>query len=451
MKKLLILTMVFIMAGQAVFAGGGRAAGGSGEKKTIVFYHWDGGTIRDRRLKQIEIWESRHPDVKIEENMVNSDYLPKLNTMVAANNAPDLFQLYEYLVSEWGEKGTTEDLKPFYNSIGIEPENFFLSGDLFTSGGHVWGVGMGGGVILLWYNKELFRQAGVNPPPANINSAWTWDQFVDAAKKLTKDSSGRTPNDAGFNYDNVVQFGVVTPTWWQPNLSFLYSAGTSIADPAGRELRISNSAGVRTIQALADLALKHKVAPTFAMASSNVFSNRATLLMNGQAAMLIEGQWNLGSYEDENFDVGVGVLPAIGPRSVSMAWDNGLVAKKGASREALEFHSFLVDSNEMVAACKAGNIPLSGLLPVTRNTLTDPALNREWASMLNPAFSSVVQEVLLNGTFLAENVTLKGFSEIVDQYIYTELDKVWMGEETAQQCLDRIQRQAQSMLRGAYQ
>jgi hypothetical protein len=71
--------------------------------------------------------------------------------------------------------------------------------------------------------------------------------------------------------------------------------------------------------------------------------------------------------------------------------------------------------------------------------------------MLNPSFSSVVQEVLLNGIFVSENVTLKGFSEIVDQYIYAELDKVWMGDETAQQCLDRIKGQAQSMLRGAYQ
>jgi multiple sugar transport system substrate-binding protein len=105
----------------------------------------------------------------------------------------------------------------------------------------------------------------------------------------------------------------------------------------------------------------------------------------------------------------------------------------------------------MVRACKEINAPLSGLLPVTRNTLTDPALNREWAGMLNPGFSSVVQEVLLNGAHAAENITLKNFQDIMLQNIQPALDRIFLGEVSAQEALTALQSRVQSLLKGAYQ
>jgi len=451
MKKIFVVMLILVVAGQLVFAGGGQSAAGTG-KKTVSFYHWDSGAVQLRRQQQIRDFNVKFPNVNVEENMVPwEEYHPKINTMVAAGAPPDLWQFGEYLVNEWGERGVLEDLKPFYVSKGMAPEDRFVKGSLFLSGGHVWGVGMGGGVILLYYNKELFRRAGVTPPPTKVNEAWTWAQFVDAAKKLTRDSNGRTPNDSGFNYNSVVQWGAVTPTSWQPNLSFLYSVGVGIANPQGTQTLIADPKTIQIYQALADLSLKDRAAPDTAMASSSAFENKAALLMNGQLAMNIAGQWEYGPYEDDKFDVGVGVIPTFGSKSICMTWDNGLVAKKGASQEALELHAVLTDTNDMVRACKKGNIPLSGVLPVTRNTLTDSALTREWNSMLNPNFSSVVQEVVLNGTYLAENITLKNFNDIVLQNVQPTLDRIFLGEVSAQQGLTDLRPKVQSLLKGAYQ
>jgi multiple sugar transport system substrate-binding protein len=132
--------------------------------------------------------------------------------MMASGNPPDVFFLNEYLLNEWGEKGAVEDLYPYFNKAGINPDQFYVSSALYKTGNHLWGINPSVVTICLYYNKELFRQAGVTPPPDSAANPWTWQQFVDAAKKLTRDSAGRGPNDPGFNYDQVVQYGTVTPT-----------------------------------------------------------------------------------------------------------------------------------------------------------------------------------------------------------------------------------------------
>lgn len=62
-------------------------------------------------------------------------------------------------------------------------------------------------VMQLFYNKELFTEAGVPVPPADSQKAWTWGEFLEIAKKLTKDQNGKHPGDSGFDPKNIVQYG----------------------------------------------------------------------------------------------------------------------------------------------------------------------------------------------------------------------------------------------------
>jgi multiple sugar transport system substrate-binding protein len=205
MKKTLIFVLAALTAGQLAFAGGGQSGGAAASgAKSVSMYTWWADSERTMGEALVADFLATRPNIKVEQNHNNTEYLSRINTMMASGNPPDLFYLNEYLLNEWGEKGAVEDLYPYFQKAGIDADKFYVPSALYKTGNHLWGINAAMVTICFFYNKELFRQAGITPPPDSATNPWTWDQFVDAAKKLTKDSQGRTPNDPGFNYDQVV-------------------------------------------------------------------------------------------------------------------------------------------------------------------------------------------------------------------------------------------------------
>ncbi|ANN75805.1 ABC transporter substrate-binding protein [Bordetella flabilis] len=119
------------------------------------------------------------------------------------------------------------------------------------TGGHVWGVPFQRSTIVMYYNKNLFKAAGLDPerPPA------TWQELVDTATKLTKkDASG-----------NVTQWGLEIPSggsfaYW------LFQAlttpnGAILMNDAGNQVMLDKPAVVEAAQFWRDLSAKHGVMP----------------------------------------------------------------------------------------------------------------------------------------------------------------------------------------------
>ena len=78
----------------------------------------------------------------------------------------------------------------------------------------MWGSGCNVATIALYYNKDLLKEAGVEFPTTDADNPWTWTEFVENAKKLTTDGSGKHPGDDGFDTDNVSVYGTMMPTDW---------------------------------------------------------------------------------------------------------------------------------------------------------------------------------------------------------------------------------------------
>ena len=62
----------------------------------------------------------------------------------------------------------------------------------------------------------MFEEAGITPPGFQDDEIWEWDEFLEVCKAFTKDSAGRHPGDAGFDSEDIVQWGVDWPFWWMP-------------------------------------------------------------------------------------------------------------------------------------------------------------------------------------------------------------------------------------------
>ncbi len=452
LKKRLAFVLALCMAGSLMGCGnsgndgedsGQRDGGASGEKKVISFYSWSENSEQDFDKAIIAQYEKEHPDVDVEEVFVPfSEYLSKMNTMAAADSMPEVFKLPEGNVLEWGNKNAVLDLAPLYEKEGINPEDTTLSSTVFKTGESIWGVGCNVATIALYYNKDLLSEAGIEFPSTDANNPWTWEEFVENARKLTKDSNGRTPDDEGFDADNVSVYGTMMPTDWNVFIPLLYTNGAGIANEDGTELEINSEAGLEVIQSIADLSSVNQCAPSVAMAKG-AFADKTTMLMNGQVAMLIDGSWSLGNYSNESFDVGVAQIPAF-DHPANMSWGAGICMsnKAAENEEAFDFFQYYTDFNNAIKAANENGVALGGL-PHTLDVFDGGENEEAWMSTYTnidetancEAFKNILQQ---ENTRVGENVTLKNFPVIVDNTIVPLLDNVWLGEQSAQEALQGV-------------
>lgn len=414
----------------------------AGEQK-VSYYSWAGDQEQVFEKALVDEYMKSHPEVEVEANFIPyAEYLSKINTMKAAGSMPDIFKLPEGNVYEWGEKGAVLDLKPLYDKAGINPSDESLDQAIFQTDDNIWSVGMNVATLCLYYNKDILTQYGIEFPSENVTKPWSWTEFVENAKKLTRDTNGKTPNDPGFNSDNVVTYGTMMPTGWSAYIALLHTNDSGIADADGKTLEISKERGIETIQAIADLSLKDKCAPGIAMAKG-AFSDSSAMLINGQLATIIDGSWALANYTNEGFDVGVAPIPVfLHPADIS--WTGGVCMSPDSEKNgaAFDFYRYLTDFNNSIDSALSHDVSLGGL-PHTLSVFDGGENEKKWAS----AFAKVdttkacatFKEILQDpNTIVGDNVTLKNFPEIVDNTIVPMLDNVWLGEMTAREALESI-------------
>jgi sn-glycerol 3-phosphate transport system substrate-binding protein len=186
------------------------------------------------------------------------------------------------------------------------------------TGGKTWGIPFQRSTIVLYWNKELFKEAGLDPNRAPAN----WKEMLEYAQKLTKrDAAG-----------NVTQWGVQIPS-----SGFPYWLFQGLTTPNGVELM--NAAGTETyfdkpevVEALAywvDLGRKHKVMPTGVIEWGTTPKD----FFEKKIAMMWTTTGNLTNVKNNaKFDFGVAMLPQAKRRGSPTGGGNFYVFKK-ATRE----------------------------------------------------------------------------------------------------------------------
>ena len=248
-------------------------------EKTIRLAVW--GTPEELKIitDTIDKWKKEsHPefDVKIEHIPWDS-YLSKIETEIAGNSAPDVIACESTFfpkfikvnalesLNKYIEKDKNFNLNKYYKTI---VDNFTYKGKLYVLPRDV------SAVACIYYNKQLFDEAGIPYPDDN----WDYKEFIDIAKKLTKrDKNGR-----------VLVYGFFSGFWD----NFIYNNGgrfvDSIKNPT--KSKISSPKFKEGLQFYYDLAYKYKVSPDF-KALSKLDSGETQLFEMGRLAMLGSGIW----------------------------------------------------------------------------------------------------------------------------------------------------------------
>ena len=171
MKKMVALVLTLVMALTIVSA--------ASAETTITYATFSASGAQEETLKKmVQVFESKNPDIKVDVQLTGyNDYFTALATKVAGGNAPDVFEMNMENYLSYMLRGACADL----SGLGIARENY-SEGTLsaVSSDGKLYAVPMSFSTCVLFYNKALFDQAGIDYP----TNDWTWADAQTAAEKI---------------------------------------------------------------------------------------------------------------------------------------------------------------------------------------------------------------------------------------------------------------------------
>mgnify|MGYP002622102479 CR=1 FL=1 len=231
-----------------------------------------------------------HPEVQVEIQFVNSDnYTTVLRNRIASGNSPDMYLLtrLDGPDSVYIEQGFLEDLsgQPFLASI---PDI-----DRFRVGGGIYGMPFDLNAYGVFYNRDVFRKAGIASPPE------TYSEFKAALEKLR--SAGFIPVAAGYKEINILNADLLADLL----VSQMAERPSWREDAARRRIRFTEDDTMR--DALIRLAERFDYVQQDAFETDR--NQSAALVARGEAAMLINGSWYIDSILTQNPEAYIGFFP----------------------------------------------------------------------------------------------------------------------------------------------
>jgi multiple sugar transport system substrate-binding protein len=176
------------------------AAGDKFKKASLTFAFW-GNPVRNAYTdKIITAYTSAHPTISVAQQPGEwATYWTKLSTQVAGGTAPDIIQMDQAYIAEYGGRGALADLSKV-TTIDTGPLKSTLAAG--TLDGVLYGIPTGNNAYAVCINKTLFDKAGVDVPD---DKTWTWDDYLDVAHQLTEGSGGAFKGTNWFGADQELK------------------------------------------------------------------------------------------------------------------------------------------------------------------------------------------------------------------------------------------------------
>ncbi|MQA82767.1 MAG: extracellular solute-binding protein [Streptosporangiales bacterium] len=430
---------------------GGFAGRSEGEAATdgILMTGWGSDVEKEHVRSAVDGFVKGGKNRKVTYQFIPNDgYEAKMNTLVAAGDLPDLSYQSEGLAMRLASQGRLA------NILDYEDE-YPQIGDMLPTVVHRWAPGkaitqLAVEMMMMWYNAEAIKEAGVPTPPAVAGKAWSWDAFVGYCEKLTVDREGRHPTESGFDPKAVKQWGTLAPTGWPQFYPLLRSNGADIVDETGKRCVLDSAAAVDVVSDIHDLIYEHHVAPTPAQFKTFAATFTADLLENRRVATVLDGQWNLLDLGQMKLDYGVGVLPRFEePKTVNLCNAVVVSAKSKKVDLAIELMLHLADPTK-------NDLYAKGLwMPLGKKYYTDPKAVASWTD--NPVhpkeFKTAALDYLVECGEEEPAYKIKNWDQI-NNILTAEMDGLFAsakgGKAVVRAAMQKAKKRIDPLLRGVY-
>jgi len=289
---------------------------GGGEPITIEFWNVFTGSDGDILREIVDEFNATNTDnITVNMDIMPNDTLQqKLPASIATDTAPDLVLFGVENIAPYVSNNSLEDVSDFWDVTGYDKDNITENVlELSQIDGKLYGTPMQYNVSYLYWNKDLFEAAGLDPekPPTTL------DELAEYAEKLTDTSKN--------------QYGLALPTGIT-YIQFLWANGGDSNDTQTNENLLNSAENLATLEWLQDLTVNKGVTPL------NITGSDAdAMLQAGQIAMYMSGPWQINGLNEQGINFGITSVPEGSDGAYSPAGGCSYVIPKGtgdAEKEA---------------------------------------------------------------------------------------------------------------------
>ncbi len=401
MKKLvaLVLAMALLLPLVAV---------AQAEDVTITYATFSASGAQEETLKQmVQVFETKNPGIKVDVQLTGyGDYFTTLATKVAGGNAPDVFEVNMENYLAYMLRGQCQDL----SALGIQTGNY-SEGTLaaVSNEGKLYAVPMSFSTCVLFYNKALFDQAGVDYP----TDTWTWADAQAAAEKIR-----------GLGEDI---WGYFQPISYHEFYKSIAGNGGSLLNSDYSAFTVNSAENVAVLDAM----LARVRGDARVMPNTEDLAGRGDwdVFTEGKLGMIVTGIWAFSTFADKvTFDWDITVEPGFADKSTFFFANVNCISPSSTKQEAAAKFIDAMGSDPDIVKLR---LDASWELP----TIADQALLAPYLTITPPTnraavFASmdfaVAPPALVDASVAAETVNA----------LFTGLDA---SDMTAQEALDELQ------------
>lgn len=334
-RILLETTAGLALVGLTIAGCAGQGAGGGDDTNAdgkIVLDFWNGFTGPDGPALQqvVDDFNASQDNIEVKTNIMPWDTLyQKVLTSVASDGGPDIIAMSASRIPQFADEGLFMPVDDYYENADNDSAALAEAAvEASIYDGQNYGVPVNYAPMMMYYNKDLFAAAGLDPeaPPA------TWDEFATMVPQLSKDENGDGKPE---QYAIALADHETVPIF--PSL--LWGTGGGIVSEDGSTSTLGDPETIEALEFWVSLVTEQQASP---IGLSGADADK--LFQTGKAAIEIVGPWMTTGFDEAGLNYGL-AKPFAGPSDdavladvVSMGVPSN--ASEDVKNAAYEFFAF---------------------------------------------------------------------------------------------------------------
>lgn len=410
------------------------------EKVTIHFSTWisDGQKDAiDNFYKAVAKFNETYPNIEVildtQPTNIADDYEQKYNMLLLSGDKTDIIHNKSMeIYNNRASKGLFVPIDEYMAEQGTSMDDFRVSTKL--SDGKVYGLPSESDANLILLNKDALDEAGLAVPSPD----WTWDDYAEYAKKLTKEVNGKT------------RYGSIAPFWDDPVMYYLGVAQSKDDNPLFKDAEHHN---------FDDPVLKEWLEFKYQLGNVDKTEisykdyttgslNYQSEFFNGNAAMLVTGMFSFGSITNtetfpHDFTTAVSILPR---------WKDSPLGAERDSCGIFGINANIADENKEAAYKFIDFYSKEGLLymgkvPMYKDVSVDAIVEAVQADKPELVDAESLKAYLSNPDRQAHVVsTLPASDAEMKSILKEEADKYMSDGQTIDEAIDNMIKRADAVL-----
>ena len=360
-----LLVAVFVLVMSACSSNNSSGDGKKDGKTILRFATWDTGDTLKIQQDIAKEFEKENKDVKVQVEAYGDGFDQKIAASFGAKNPPDVMYMWDFTTYH-------QSLEPLDSYVEKDPD---IKMDDFYEGlfnyskvdKKLYGMPAGFSTMVVYYNKKLFDQYNIPYP----QEGWTWDEFLESAKKLTDKSK----KQYGFSVTSEPDTYDLQSLVWSNGGSFISDDGKQIDGVMNSPERIE------AIHMYGDM-VKDGIA---VLTGGKNQQSASDIFKSGKLGMLISGIWPIQGYKDAKVDFGTVMMPSFGSKPVKgLISSSSISIAKDSKQKELAWKFVKFYSSEKAIKMRTADLPVRKSV-VAETKVMEDALYKPFYTMLENA------------------------------------------------------------------